>query len=999
MKKLSAHALIELGLMAYVTITLLLGSWLVYQGVSVASDVPKLATDLNTADYMQAAHALGVSSSLGTAVVEARSHLTGGKFTSVYQAQHLTLLRTHHVSTDALVARTPAEGLNLFERGWLLFFVSFLLAQGVLRIRYPRADPYLLPITYLLSGIGLLILYSVKDPLRDSLVFNAQCIGIGVYGIAALLIPLVPVFARLNLRRYQYTYGVGAIVLMLCLIVFGHGPGGIHIRLWGFEPVEIIKILMVFFIVSYLVDKSGSATASLNPMPRIKDFAPLALLYAFALVLFVVVKDLGPALLLFGAFLAITYVSTRRAAYPIVGTALLLLACVVAYKIHLGFFTTRVVMWLHPWANSDPRGSQLAEGLWGFATGGPFGSGLGLGMPETIPRGGSDLIFASLGEQLGIFGTLSVLTLFGILTIRGFAIALRSRSQFDRLLACGVTVLLALQAIVITGGVSGLLPLTGVTLPFISFGTSSLVADFFSVGILLYLSAKSGVAPLKNDLTAASTKAIRNLSLTCTGLLIVGVGLFKLLPLEVFHSSELASRRLFTPGADGKTPGNENPRLLKYAHLVPRGEILDRNGTVLARDAIAENTDIASSILTPDGRSRIYSGGPAFGQIMELVESPGVGAGSLGQNTILRGFARYSDLLSGYRHRFAIRKVSVAGRNVTLTLDLKLQTNALSSLQQVLSSLRDRDTGKAKIRGAAVVVDVATGQILAAVSNPTFDPQTISRSDYLLLKRGSDPALPILNRAIYGVYPPGSTFKIVTTASALAHGLGTTVIDCRHAVNNAKWTSYGVRYTRNRITDEDGMRPHGRTDLAKAVRVSCNVYFANLGILLGADAIYDTAHNKFGFRYMPAPAALGRDLPDAAYGQGLDRVTPLEMASACQTVANGGLLMRPAFFMPNAAPIGSRAMAVGDATTLQQYLLGVTTSGTAAGVFNGLPVTVAGKTGSAQNTQGDKSSHSWFAGFAPADHPTLAFACIIENGGAGREAAAPVCRDILRAAF
>ncbi len=251
-----------------------------------------------------------------------------------------------------------------------------------------------------------------------------------------------------------------------------------------------------------------------------------------------------------------------------------------------------------------------------------------------------------------------------------------------------------------------------------------------------------------------------------------------------------------------------------------------------------------------------------------------------------------------------------------------------------------------------------------------------------------------------GLYPPGSSFKIVTATAGLEHGLGGMIVDCHHT-DTVRWR-HGGKYFSRSITDEEGFPPHGETDMAKALRVSCNVYFANLGVALGADALNQTARNGFQLHHLQPLTQIWDSLADSAYGQGAVQVTPLEMAQVAQSVANNGQLL-PTLFIQASAPQtttpGQQTMTPAQAKQLQEMLAGVVTDGTARGVFDGLRVSVAGKTGSAQNSQGDGMTHSWFVGFAPAVNPTLAFACVVENGGAGRAAAAPVCREIIRKAL
>ncbi len=233
----------------------------------------------------------------------------------------------------------------------------------------------------------------------------------------------------------------------------------------------------------------------------------------------------------------------------------------------------------------------------------------------------------------------------------------------------------------------------------------------------------------------------------------------------------------------------------------------------------------------------------------------------------------------------------------------------------------------------------------------------------------------------------------------MTHGKSSTIVTCNHVDPNVRWRFNGMGYTR-RITDDEDFVPHGATDMAKALRVSCNVYFAHLAIDVGAPALDQTARQQFALAHMPSLDKLGKGLPDCGYGQGAVLVTPLEMGRVAQAVANNGQGL-PATFVKSRqrAAKGTQILTADQAAHLQQMLTAVVTDGTAKGVFNGLSVSVAGKTGSAQNNQGDGQTHSWFVGFAPATDPTLAFACVVENGGFGRSAAAPVCREMVRKAL
>ena len=984
-----------------VQVVLIVGLALVFFGKKATTEYSPQAVNVNTASAAKLAAVLSVSPATAAKLVETRGH----GWPSVYSLRHAKALKEAAVGPlkdAALVVRTRADAARLFWGGVLGFLAAFWLAHAVLRKSAPAADPFLLPFTALLSGVGLMLVYSVKDPYRDSSAFSGQVWGVALYGILALIVPLSRPFGRLNLRRYQYVYAGGAVLLMLGLLVLGHGPGGIHIQLFGIEPVEFIKLLLALFVASYLAERRGMLGDPKAVLPRLADFGPLAAVYAFCLGLFLLVKDLGPAVLLLGVFLALLYLTTRRLIYPVVGSVLLLMAAGLGYVLHFGFFATRVLMWLHPWDNADKNGAQLAEGLWGMATGGLWGSGLGLGHPEFVPRAGSDSIFASWGEQAGLVGGLAVLIVYTLLIARGLYIARRAGTEFDRLLAAGLTLLLGFQTMIILGGVTGLIPFTGMTLPFVSFGASSLVSSFFAIGLLLQLSGKTIPADFADKAAPEWRRAAQAISLGCTAYLLVGVGMARLMLVQGVQDVQIATRLLRTPDRDtlpgAPLPAHVNPRLLACADAIPRGAIYDRNGQALARNPTSDNEPGQTTLLCPDGRPRVYPGGPAFAQIVYAVERPASAFNPLGANNRLRGFLSYPDLLSLYRTQNLPFHHRPRGEDVTLTLDNYLQTAAANALYKYAGMVKDRRTGQPKNKGAAVLINASTGEVLALESIPTFDPATLTPQSWAALQTRPDGS--VFSRATAGLYPPGSAFKIVTATAGLEHGLAQKTFVCRHVDTNVFWHFDGRNYSRRRITDEEGFPPHGVTDMAKALRVSCNVYFANLGIALGPSALEETARQKFGLAYLPPLQKLAEDLPDCAYGQGAVQVTPLEMGRVAQAVANNGRLL-PAVFVkgPAHSNAGTEAMTPDEAAQMQTMLAAVVTDGTARGVFDGLPVSVAGKTGSAQNAQGDGLSHSWFVGFAPAVHPALAFACIIENGGAGRDAAAPVCREMIRKAF
>jgi len=883
---------------------------------------------------------------------------------------------------------------NLAVRSWQEVQQTFLLCIGgiigflgiahlLLRRFCPRADPFLLPVSVLLAGLGILLLFAIKDPIRDRLSFVGQTIGVLAGGTLAIFLPISGLWNRAPVHRYGYVYAVTAVVLTALLGILGSGPGGVRLSVAGMQPVEAIKILMVLFLAAYLAERGallhdGVKKFGFLPALRLQDALPLLTLYALPLVLFALVRDLGPALLLFGVFLILLYLATARGIYVGLGTLVLLIGGYIGYRLRFGVFETRVNMWLSPWANNHSSGDHLVLGWWGLASGGIAGSGLGLGGSRFIPRAGSDLAFAAIGEEAGIFATITVLACFLTFAARGFRIAYRATTDFNRYIAAGLTALLVLQTVVLVGGTLGVLPLAGITLPFVSFGKSSLIASFVMIGILLSLSENNPTVPTQ-PLTSYRTAADHTMRFFALvlGLLCV----FRVLYLQVFASHATAGRNVITPDADKVRRPHINPRLLALANEIPRGKLLDRNGNTLA--------------VTQNGK-RFYPYGSAFAHLIGYAD-PTVG-GPTGLeaefSTQLRGFERWADLVILWQTKDLPGFQLPEGNDVALTVSAELQKETLAILKRRAERIKDRKTGRPKNRGAAVVLEVATGEVLAAVTLPVFDPNQLTPNIMAELNADVNNDYPLINRALSGYYPPGSTFKVVTAAAQLEQDYANFTARCSHTAKNLLWKANGATYARKRITDDESESAHGLVNLTEAIAESCNVYFARAGIALGGEKLRQTA-TLFGFGKLPAEALFAQELPDIAYGQGPLLVTPCEMASVTATIANGGERIPPHVRKGTPRNVASRPLTRENAYRLVEMMRQVVTRGTAVGKFSQVGMTVAGKTGTAQNDRYDRMSHSWFIGFAPVEEPKYAIAVIVENGGYGASAAVPIAAEVL----
>ncbi|MCE5254492.1 MAG: FtsW/RodA/SpoVE family cell cycle protein [Actinomycetia bacterium] len=380
-----------------------------------------------------------------------------------------------------------------------LFIVLFLIAHAGVRVLASRADPYLLPVTALLSTLGLVVLYRLDEDLALK-----QAMWL-VVGLAAFLLVLVLVRDLEWLSKYRYVIGGLGVLLLLLTAVFGREIYGA--RLWvrlgpvSFQPGEFGKILLVVFFAAYLVDMREVLTVSTRrvlgvPLPPLRYLAPLLGIWALSMALMIFMKDLGTSLLFFGALLALLYVATGRFFYVLVGLVLFIVGAVGLYFL-FPHVQTRVDIWLDPWADPSGRGYQIVQSLFALAEGGLFGRGLGRGyliLPSgstIIPNLETDFIFSAIGEELGLAGAVGIILLYLIFVYRGCRVAVRSRDDFTRLLAVGLTSIFALQAFLIMGGVIKLIPLTGITLPFVSYGGSSIVANFALLGLLLRASDKA----------------------------------------------------------------------------------------------------------------------------------------------------------------------------------------------------------------------------------------------------------------------------------------------------------------------------------------------------------------------------------------------------------------------------------------------------------------------------------------------------------------------------
>ena len=398
---------------------------------------------------------------------------------------------TDEVDPTVLIAGSMVLGLAL------IFHV-------VLRVVAREADPFVMPIAVTLNGIGIAMIYRL-DLAEGREGWGALGIKQMVWTVLAMVIALVVLLVIRNYRvlsRYRYIAMFVSIVLLLLPLLPGIGREGLNARVWidigpfSFQPGEIAKITLAVFFAGYLVTARDNLSL-MGPkilgmrFPRARDLGPILIVWLVAMGVLIFQRDLGTSLLYFGLFLVMIYVGTGRASWIILGLGLFVGGALVA-STFLGYVQGRFAAWLNPFAQSEydaVGGSfQLVQGLFGLANGGLIGTGLGQGRPQTTPLAESDYIFASLGEELGLTGLFAILALYLLLVSRGFRIGFVGQDDFGRMLGVGVAFVVALQVFVVMGGVTRVIPLTGLTAPFLAAGGSSLVANWIIVALLLRLS-------------------------------------------------------------------------------------------------------------------------------------------------------------------------------------------------------------------------------------------------------------------------------------------------------------------------------------------------------------------------------------------------------------------------------------------------------------------------------------------------------------------------------
>lgn len=916
----------------------------------------------------------------------------------------VTLLYAMYVVTTgaALSFQTLAVPLGLFA--------AFAAAHIGVRIFAPGADPAILPVVFTLSGIGITFVTRLQP---DASLGQVIFLFLGV----ALMVGTLAVVKNLEvIKRYKYVLGVAGIILLVLPMFIGTEIYGskLWIKIGGFQfqPGEFAKVLIVLFLAGYLAENRELLSISNRTVlgikfPRLRLLYPLFIVWGVCLLVVAFERDLGSALLFYTIFLIMLYVATGRVSYVIIGLALLAVGAFGMYQI-MSHVQVRVAIWLDPFSDAQNLGYQIVQSLFSLADGGLAGVGIGKGMADIIPVVASDMIFAAIGEEMGLLGGSAVLLLFMLFAVRGLTTAARAKSDLAAFSAAGLTAAISFQAFTIVGGVTKLIPLTGVTLPFMSQGGSSLLASFVIVALLLRAGDEATgrsteIANTSTDLaTAGYRTTVRGSHMRRPALdtpesgLLGRVALANRLTRTVFLFTALFAVLIGNITYIQVIKASEYQDMPSNNHTINKARFIKR-GSIITADGLT----LAESIQQADGTyARSYPNGNLAAHVVGYYSQQ---YGTMGientQNDTLTGSKDYSSWQNALN---SLAGISEPGNSVQLTIDSRIQRAAEQAL-----------AGRV---GAIVALDPRSGAVLAWASAPTFDNTNIQAAiEAANASGGADTSM--YDRATLALYTPGSTFKVLTLASALENGLATldTIYDSpgRMEIGGADVVSIGER-------------GHGKISLAKAFALSSNTVFGQVADGLGAEKLVATAR-AFGYgqqlgldfttaaSVMPNPEEMTEwELAWAGAGQPVGQghtpgpqATVMQNALMAATIANNGIALNPYVVSQILAPDGTvlkttrghslgQAVGSGTAEQVKQAMLDVVQNGTgSAAAIAG--VKVAGKTGTAETN--NANANSTFVGFAPYDTPTVAIAVVIEQNAKGEESAAAVGGQVLRAAL
>lgn len=867
-------------------------------------------------------------------------------------------------------------------------FIAFLIAHLAIRKLAPGADPALLPLSFALSGIGIAFVTRLAPELAMRQVMWL------FFGVVCMLLVLIFLKNLDRIANYKYTLMIVGFLLLLSPLLPVVGQEIYGSRIWlniagiSFQPGEIAKILIVLFLAGYLAQNREMLsifTHRIGPfkIPDLATLVPLLVMWFISLLIVIFEKDLGSALVVFFVFITMLYVATGKKTYLIIGFVLIAIGGVAAFLL-FDHVQIRVDTWLDPFKDATGDGYQLVQAIFSIADGGLFGVGISNGMSDQIPIVESDFIFAAIAEETGLLGAAGLLLLYLCFAIRGLVTAARAKSDVSSFIAVGLTASIILQAFIIVGGVTRLIPLTGLTLPFVSQGGSSLLASFIAIGFLLRCGDQStglGAEMISGTGTLSSESVLGRVSL--------GKRLTKtMIAFSVLFALLVANLTLIMV-----VQANDYKNMPSNNHTLAR-EARTERGTISTYD----NVVLAQSVLQDDGTyKRVYPSGTLAAHVV------GYASEAYGTAGIE---ASYNDTLKGQRNYASwVDVVNAATDAGTPGNDVKLTIN--STIQQAAEQALDG------FNGACVVIDPETGAVLALASSPSYNASDIES----ILSSGSDSSA-LYNRATQALYSPGSTFKMVSLTTALENNVAT---------ESSVFSSPGEMTIGNGKVNNFGNYSYGEITLARATELSSNTVYGQLGTQIGSDRLVEGSE-KFGFNQdvsfdiplvkslMPDPnemtewetawATAGEPVGQHASPAG-PQATVLQMALVGCVIANDGVMEQPylvdsIYNADGECSFTARPSSLMTATSssiakrVRTVLEGVVNSGTGtAAAVQG--VQIAGKTGTSET--GKEYDDSWFVGMGPSEDCKVVVAIALEQGASLDGGAASRAQNVLETAL
>ena len=874
---------------------------------------------------------------------------------------------------------------------------------------------------FLLAGIGLVGLMLVMQQLhRGSSRVLTNCIvfllSIGITMLWRLrpdncirqiwwiLISVVVMNILMIVLRGEWVYRIpwwifagAALVLAALPFAFPSPENGslnwVNIHGITFQPSELIKPLVVFMLSWLYIRKKRAASIMYGA--AVVGVISLALL---------IQNDLGMILILCTVYLLLTYDYTQKGWILWGGAIVLAVAAVLAYLL-VGHVRLRVDIWLNPWADVDDSGYQIAQSLFAISGGRFFGTGLYQGMPYMIPEGWTDMIFAGIAEEFGSLFAAMMIMIYLIMALLIFDLVARYESRLHRNMAMACAVMTGVQTILIIGGVIKFLPLTGVTLPLVSYGGTSLLATFMIMGIVqeLFRSRSRTERRIRRyeeevqEALALGKPAPKEVPKVYTSRYKKSEKVLKICFVAFYTVLGLWMMKIIVADSVTIQANAYNPRLPQIEGRIVRGTLYD-----------SEGRKIAYSVSDPEeGSVRKYP----YGAVTAPVTGYSV-SGKSGLEKSLNGtLLAPASLKDTIKYWFTDR--TVRGMDAALTIDAEASVTAWEALED--------------FRGAIIVTEADTGRVKVLVSKPFYDPATVLADWDDLLE---DEDLPFYNRATQGAYPPGSTFKLITSLAWLRNG---------EYDPDYTYTCEGIEYFNDYGLPCFGGAVHGTLTVRDAVAHSCNTFFSTLGVKIGAEDLIatmkslmmgDTHHDvdgpvfgaegsslgysEEGFPVYLSPSVYGleddspvEELAATGIGQGQTLLTPLFLNRLTCAIANAGKVYDFSFldkvldrsgnvvrqYLPQ-NPV--QLLTQEEAAYLSDLMEAVAEYGTAASSLWELTeeMPVYAKTGTAENASG--VSHSWFTGYAvPDDGPALAVTVFVEQSG-GRLYAADLAAEVLK---